>query len=128
MRRQIKRIFLLVLFAAALCGKAQAQSIDNLVFEGAGIRGIAYCGGLLELEERGMLKGVDRVGGTSSGAITACLVSIGYSPQEIYEVIGDTDFGEFNDGRGIFIGGFHRLKKRWDTTKEKNLNVGWNHC
>jgi NTE family protein len=112
MKKQMKRIFLLVLVSVATCVSSQAQTIDNLVFEGAGIRGIAYCGGLLELEERGMLKDVERVGGTSSGAITACLVSIGYSPKEIYEVIGDTDFGEFNDGRGIFIGGFHRLKKR----------------
>jgi len=88
------------------------QRIDNLVFEGAGIRGIAYCGGLFELQDRGVLQGVKRVGGTSSGAITACLVSVGYTPQEIYEVIGETDFGKFNDGRGIFIGGIHRMKKR----------------
>jgi len=94
------------------CRELKAQEIDNLVFEGAGIRGIAYCGGLMELEERGLLSTVKRVGGTSSGAITACLVSVGYSPKEIDEVIGNTDFSEFNDGRGIFIGGFHRMKKR----------------
>lgn len=90
---------------------ASAQvATENLVFEGAGIRGIAYCGALMELDERGILNDVKRVGGTSSGSITACLLSIGYSPSEIYSIIGDTDFGKFNDGAFLFVGGFYRLK------------------
>lgn len=84
--------------------------IENLVFEGAGIRGIAYCGALMELEERGMLSCIDKVGGTSSGAITACLVSIGYTPLETYNIIGNTDFEKFNDGKWGFFGGIHRVK------------------
>ena len=43
----------------------------NLVMEGGGIRGIAYGGALLELEQRGVLAGLRRVGGTSAGAIQA---------------------------------------------------------
>lgn len=87
--------------------------IENLVFEGAGIRGIAYCGALMEMEKAGELQGVKRVAGTSSGAITAGLISIGYSPQEIYDIIGSTNFAKFNDGGWIFIGGFSRLKNRF---------------
>lgn len=86
-------------------------TINNLIFEGAGIRGIAYCGALMELDERGYLSGVQRVGGTSSGAITACLLSVGYTPKEIYNIIGETDFGKFNDGKLGFIGGLYRTKK-----------------
>lgn len=86
------------------------QKTENLVFEGAGIRGIAYCGALMELDERDMLQDIKRVGGTSSGSITACLLSIGYKPEEIYTIIGNTDFGKFNDGGFMFIGGFYRLK------------------
>ena len=51
---------------------ASEVKYENLVFEGAGIRGIAYCGALMELDEKGMLADIKRVGGTSSGAITAC--------------------------------------------------------
>lgn len=86
--------------------------IDNLVFEGAGIRGIAYCGALMELEDRGYLTCIDRVAGTSSGAITACLVSIGYSAQETYRIIGSTDFSKFNDGRFGLAGGLSRIHNR----------------
>ena len=85
--------------------------IENLIFEGAGIRGIAYCGALMELDDRGLLAGVKRVGGTSSGAITASLLSVGYSPNEIYDIIGNTDFEKFNDGKLGFIGGIYRTKK-----------------
>ncbi len=101
----------LFLHAAATPGR-DSLSIENLVFEGAGIRGIAYCGALMELDERGMLECIDKVGGTSSGAITACLVSIGYTPEETFEIIGSTDFGKFNDGRFGLIGGVSRIRRR----------------
>ncbi len=86
--------------------------IENLVFEGAGIRGIAYCGALMELDERGYLHCIDRVAGTSSGAITASLIAVGYSPDETYEIVGSTDFGKFNDGGFGFPGGIMRLNRR----------------
>ena len=54
----------------------EAQPIKNLVFEGAGIRGIAYSGAIAELENRHLLGRIERVGGTSAGAITALLLSI----------------------------------------------------
>lgn len=97
----------------AVCTTAGAQApVENLVFEGAGIRGIAYCGALYELKERGMLEQVHRVAGTSSGAITACLLSVGYTPEEIEAVIRSTNFAKFNDGGGIFFGGIHRLRRK----------------
>jgi NTE family protein len=115
----IKRLFAIIILIWA--SNSTAQTIDNLVFEGAGIRGIAYCGALMELEEQGYLASVTRVAGTSSGAITASLLSVGYTPQEIYDIIGETNFGKFNDGGGIFIGGFHRLKKKLGYYKGKKF-------
>jgi NTE family protein len=109
------RVVTTTLLSFFLIGKLLSQDslvIENLVFEGAGIRGIAYCGALMELDERGYLSCVDQVAGTSSGAITACLISVGYSPQETFEIIGNTDFGKFNDGGWGFIGGTRRLKKK----------------
>lgn len=99
-------IFLLFQFA-----QAQDQKITNLVFEGAGIRGIAYAGAVQALEEKGMLENVERVGGTSAGAITALALSLGYTSREINQVVVNTPYKKFNDGRFFFIGGLRRMKK-----------------
>ena len=82
----------------------------NLVMEGGGIRGIAYGGALEELEKRGVLAGIRRVGGTSAGAIQAALLAVGYSPQEIIAVLNNTPVQRLNDGRFIFVGGSSRLR------------------
>jgi NTE family protein len=63
----------------------------NLVFKGGGARGIAYVGALAELERRGQLRWVDRVSGTSAGAITAMLVGLGYTSNEIEEILCETN-------------------------------------
>ena len=104
--------FLLVTILLLSCSST-AQVYKNLVFEGAGIRGLAYAGALKELESQNMLILVERVGGTSAGAITALAVSLGYSGQELEELIYNTDFQRFNDGRFIFIGGISRTTKRF---------------
>lgn len=71
--------------------------VRNLVFEGGGVWGIAYEGALLELEERGLLAGVKRVGGASAGAITAALLAVGYTPTELGVVLRETNFADFKD-------------------------------
>lgn len=48
----------------------------NLVFKGGGVRGIAYLGALQYLYEHGMMRHVERVAGTSAGAITALGVAL----------------------------------------------------
>ncbi|MAT45684.1 MAG: hypothetical protein CL609_25410 [Anaerolineaceae bacterium] len=48
----------------------------NLVFKGGGIRGLAYAGALEVLEKNNILQQIERVAGTSAGAITAMLVSL----------------------------------------------------
>ena len=55
----------------------------NLVFKGGGIRGIAYLGALEVLDKKGILEQAENVAGASAGAITALLVSLGYSFEEI---------------------------------------------
>ena len=47
----------------------------NLVFRGGGMKGTAYTGALEILEQKGLLKQVERVAGSSAGAITATLIS-----------------------------------------------------
>ena len=116
--KSLYRMLLLVL--AFFClknsyaqGKKNTNKIENLVFEGGGVRGIAYAGVLKALEEKKILEEVKRVGGTSAGAITALMVSIGYSAAEFKAIIDSTDFSEFNDGKHMFVGGTKRLVKQY---------------
>ncbi len=93
------------------CQPLFSQEVRNLVFEGAGMRGIAYSGAVEVLEERGMLKNIQRVGGTSAGAITALALSLGYSPKEISQLVTSTPYKKFNDGRFLVFGGVNRMNK-----------------
>jgi NTE family protein len=110
----LKRHLLNILFLALLINaSAQKSEIKNLVFEGAGVRGIAYVGAIKSLEKHDVLKGVEKVGGTSAGAITALLLAVGYTPDEMEVIISNTKLQKFNDGRMFFIGGFFRTKNRY---------------
>jgi NTE family protein len=106
--KQPALLFLLSLLTFA--ASAQTCDIKNLVFEGAGIRGIAYAGVIQELEKQDKLKNVEKVGGTSAGAITALMVALGYNGQEVGDIISGTQFGKFNDGKFFFFGGYGRMK------------------
>lgn len=104
-------LLIIVLLLSTLQGKAQTHEIKNLVFEGAGVRGIAYAGVIEELERQHVLAGIEKVGGTSAGAITAMMLSIGYNSTEIADIISSTKFNKFNDGRYLFVGGLVRMNK-----------------
>ncbi len=69
----MKKILLLLLLSNHLIGQS---IIKNLVFEGAGVRGIAYAGAIKTLENKDLMDSIQKVGGTSAGAITAMLVSL----------------------------------------------------
>jgi NTE family protein len=100
--------FMLIYSIALL---SQSKQINNLAFEGAGIRGLAYCGAIKALEQNGSLKNVKRIAGTSAGAITALLLSINYTSSEIETIISSTNFRKFNDGGVPLFGGTRRLIK-----------------
>jgi NTE family protein len=112
------KLFLKCFFTASFltinwCGYSQITTCENLVFEGAGIRGIAYSGVLREFEKAGVTRNIKKVGGTSAGAITALMFSLGYNSKEIYDIISETKFQKFNDGEFIFFGGFSRLNGKY---------------
>ncbi|XP_059158901.1 uncharacterized protein LOC131942947, partial [Physella acuta] len=52
-------------------------------FEGGGNKGLAYVGCLKYLEELQMLGEIKRVAGSSAGAITAALVALGYTADDV---------------------------------------------
>lgn len=115
----LRFLFLLSALAVFL-QKGFAQTQDsitphyrNLILEGGGIRGIAYCGALEALEEKGILNNIRRVGGTSAGAIQATLLAVNYSAAEITDVVAGMKIQSFNDGQFLFVGGTHRLIERF---------------
>lgn len=76
----------------------------NAVFEGGGVKGIALIGALKRMEEEGVT--FSRLAGTSAGAITAALISAGYSAQEIKDILWKKDFNDFANVE-VF------LQKKW---------------
>ncbi len=64
----------------------------GLVLSGGGAKGFAHIGVLKELEKRGII--IDYITGTSMGAIVGAMYSVGYTPDEIEEVIGGINWDE----------------------------------
>ena len=81
----------------------------NLVFEGGGVKGIAYGGALHELEQRGILSDIKRVAGTSAGAITAVLLAVGYTHKEVSDIVAETNFNNFSDDSSGIVRDTKRL-------------------
>lgn len=82
----------------------------NLVFEGGGVKGIAYGGALDILDQMNILSNITRVAGTSAGAINAVLVALGYSSQEVSKIIAETDFKDF-EHRKAFLSSLYGFFK-----------------
>ena len=74
-----------------------AYNFRNLIFEGGGVKGIAYVGALDVLAQKDILSGIQRIGGTSAGAINAILLGLGYTPKETRDILESLDFQEFMD-------------------------------
>ena len=71
----------------------------NLVFKGGGIRGIAYLGAVEELERLGLMEKIQRVAGSSVGAISALMVSLRLPAKEIKSIFDTLDFSRIPQAR-----------------------------
>lgn len=69
----------------------------NYVFEGGGVKGLAYVGALQVLDEKKIHEQIKRVAGASAGAICALMVGLNYSTEEIKKLLWDLDFRNFMD-------------------------------
>ena len=85
----------------------------NLVFEGGGVKGVAYVGALEELDKRGIVKSIKRVGGTSAGAINALLLSLGFNLDETRQILSDLNFNNFMDDTWGVVRDTNRLIERF---------------
>jgi NTE family protein len=84
------------------------------VFEGGGVKGLAFVGALVAAEEELGIREWVNVAGTSAGAIIATLLVAGYTPSEMHELIGGLDYRRFADygWGGQLIGGLRNAIRR----------------
>jgi len=79
------------------------------------VKGIAYVGALEVLDREGILNDIERVAGTSAGAMVAVMVALRYSAEEVLQVLGTLNFRDFKDSsKGILRDTIRLLK-----------NYGW---
>ncbi len=76
------------------------------VFEGGGVKGIAFVGALEAAREHGIERWVN-VAGTSAGAIIASLLAVGYTPEQLLKILEKTNYAVFADYGfgGKYLGG-----------------------
>lgn len=97
------------------------QNFENFVFEGGGIRGIAFGGAIYYLEKYNLMAQVKRFAGSSAGAIVAAALAVGYKGTEIIDILQNTDFKSFMDGRDSI---FYAVGDLWRFIKEFGLFKG----
>ncbi len=66
--------------------------IKNLVFQGGSVKGIAYPEAIKALGEQKDLSKLERVAGTSAGAIMALLMALGFEHAAITKLMSEFDF------------------------------------
>lgn len=71
--------------------------VRYLALEGGGGKGFAYLGALQLLDKKKILQRIQGVAGTSAGAITALMISLGMTSDEITKEVKGTDFTKFFD-------------------------------
>lgn len=85
-----------------------AAPIKYIVIEGGGIRGRAYEELVNILKQANILAGIEHIGGSSAGAITAMLIAIGCSVDEVHSLVKDLSFKKFME----------KERKPWPMTPE----------
>lgn len=90
-----KRILFLILAAILIPAQLLAQKV-GLVMSGGGARGLAHVGVIKALEENDIP--IDYVAGTSMGAIVAAMYSMGYTPDEMMELLASKEFKQWYTG------------------------------
>lgn len=79
----------------------QSEKHRGLVCSGGGAKGIAYMGMLKALQERGYLEQLTHVSGASAGAMTASLIAVGMSPENMTKLVNELDIKKLLDVQGV---------------------------
>jgi NTE family protein len=114
---------IVALLFPCICFAQIKYNYKNLVLEGGGIRGIAYAGAFSVLEEKNILQQIEKVAGTSSGAMAGIMISVGYNAKEIDSIMRSLPVEEFNDGRGGIIAKYRRVKHKYGLYKGEKIEL-----
>ena len=87
--------FAIIIMLIGSLWQIQAQRV-GLVLSGGGAKGAAHIGVIKALEENNIP--IDYVTGTSIGAIIGSLYAMGYTPDEMLELILSKEFGYWQTG------------------------------
>jgi NTE family protein len=84
------------------------------VFEGGGVKGLAFVGALAAAEEELGIHEWVNVAGTSAGAIVAALLVAGFTPAQLRDYVGGIDYNRFADygPGGKILGGLRNALRR----------------
>ena len=85
----------LILLLLLLSTTLQAQKV-GLVLSGGGAKGLTHIGVIRALEENNVP--IDYITGTSMGAIIGSLYAMGYTPDEMTEILKSDDFKKWSTG------------------------------
>ncbi len=91
----MKRFSILISILFCLFNSLNAQRV-GLVLSGGGAKGAAHIGVIKALEENEIP--IDYITGTSIGAIIGSLYAMGYSPEEMLELMLSKEFGYWQTG------------------------------
>lgn len=87
---------------------------NALIFEGGGMKGMCYVGGLRYLIKKQLinLNDIKYFGGTSAGSIIACFLASDHNIDEISNIMYNTNWSKFKDGNfGCFRNSFRLISK-----------------
>ena len=92
----MRRIISTVLSLFLLAGVLKAQSVGLVLSGGGEAKGITHIGIIQALEENDIP--IDYVAGTSIGAIIGGLYAMGYTPQEMLDLLASKEFQQCYSG------------------------------
>jgi NTE family protein len=112
----MKKFLPLLLLFPIFCF-SQSMPYTNLALEGGGVHGIAYAGAFKALEEKGIIKNIEKIAGTSAGAIAGLAACLNYTAAEMDSVLMSLKFEKLNDGKGGLFGKYKRVKNKFGIYK-----------
>ena len=92
-RTTMMLIEILLLFLLPITSNS-VPHLKSIIFEGGGVRGAAYSGAIVALEEAGQLSSITQFAGTSAGSTAATMLAVGYTACEFNHETMSTSFGD----------------------------------
>ena len=85
------------------------SQVENLCFEGGGVKGIAFLGCIDFLQKRGTLSQIKRVIGSSVGVLPAVLIACRSSSEEAEKILDNKDFNDLKDDSWGYVADVFRV-------------------